>query len=194
MEPPASESLISDNRLTISRFPAPKSAGIALGGCRTGMAKVTNAYDLPASFEIQLCSFLFGILPLAFGFGCSLLGGKTSGFIYCGPSVAGVFNLSYACRSGAKEGIKELKVLGVRTVSQQQYSYKISSFSIPDSLSIIGNQWEIAATMGVLVFLAAKSGFIKDAEDAAVFQNFIICVENGRKEMELLFGSLPRWN
>lgn len=30
---------------------------------------------------------------------------------------------------------------------------------------------------GVLVFLAAKSGFIKDAEEAATFQNFIICVE-----------------
>jgi len=30
---------------------------------------------------------------------------------------------------------------------------------------------------GVLVFLAAKSGFIKDAEEAARFQDFIICVE-----------------
>ncbi|XAR56198.1 hypothetical protein NMG60_11036580 [Bertholletia excelsa] len=30
---------------------------------------------------------------------------------------------------------------------------------------------------GVLVFLAAKSGFIKDAAQAADFQNFIICVE-----------------
>uniref|UniRef100_A0A5B6ZWZ5 Transmembrane protein 184A n=2 Tax=Davidia involucrata TaxID=16924 RepID=A0A5B6ZWZ5_DAVIN len=30
---------------------------------------------------------------------------------------------------------------------------------------------------GVLVFLAAKSGFIKDAVEAAEFQNFIICVE-----------------
>lgn len=30
---------------------------------------------------------------------------------------------------------------------------------------------------GVLVFLAAKSGFIKNAEDAADFQNFIVCVE-----------------
>ncbi|XP_076899157.1 uncharacterized protein LOC143552944 [Bidens hawaiensis] len=30
---------------------------------------------------------------------------------------------------------------------------------------------------GVLVFLAAKSGHIKNAEDAAEFQNFIICVE-----------------
>ncbi|OVA16575.1 Organic solute transporter Ost-alpha [Macleaya cordata] len=30
---------------------------------------------------------------------------------------------------------------------------------------------------GVLVFLAAKSGFIKNAEVAAEFQNFIICVE-----------------
>lgn len=30
---------------------------------------------------------------------------------------------------------------------------------------------------GVLVFLAAKSGFINNAEEAADFQNFIICVE-----------------
>jgi len=30
---------------------------------------------------------------------------------------------------------------------------------------------------GVLVFLAAKSGFIKDAKAAADFQNFIVCVE-----------------
>ncbi|KAK6139496.1 hypothetical protein DH2020_026756 [Rehmannia glutinosa] len=30
---------------------------------------------------------------------------------------------------------------------------------------------------GVLVFLAAKSGLIKDTEEAAEFQNFIICVE-----------------
>ncbi|KAK9293320.1 hypothetical protein L1049_021312 [Liquidambar formosana] len=30
---------------------------------------------------------------------------------------------------------------------------------------------------GVLVFLAAKSGFIKDAGEAAEFQNFMICVE-----------------
>ncbi|XP_048439424.1 transmembrane protein 184A [Pyrus x bretschneideri] len=30
---------------------------------------------------------------------------------------------------------------------------------------------------GVLVFLAAKSGLIKNAEDAAQYQNFIICVE-----------------
>lgn len=30
---------------------------------------------------------------------------------------------------------------------------------------------------GVLVFLFAKSGFIRDEEEAALFQNFIICVE-----------------
>ncbi|KAF6163417.1 hypothetical protein GIB67_029266 [Kingdonia uniflora] len=30
---------------------------------------------------------------------------------------------------------------------------------------------------GVLVFLAAKSGFIKNAEEAAEFQNFVICIE-----------------
>ncbi|CAK9155003.1 unnamed protein product [Ilex paraguariensis] len=31
--------------------------------------------------------------------------------------------------------------------------------------------------VGVLIFLAAKSGFIKDTREAAEFQNFIICVE-----------------
>lgn len=30
---------------------------------------------------------------------------------------------------------------------------------------------------GVLVFLFAKSGYIRDEEEAALFQNFIICVE-----------------
>ncbi|KAJ6354358.1 hypothetical protein OIU76_003249 [Salix suchowensis] len=35
----------------------------------------------------------------------------------------------------------------------------------------------VALVEGVLVFLAAKSGFIKDAEEAAQFQDFIICVE-----------------
>lgn len=29
----------------------------------------------------------------------------------------------------------------------------------------------------MLFFLAAKSGFIKDADEAALLQNFIICVE-----------------
>ncbi|XP_057490679.1 putative inactive cadmium/zinc-transporting ATPase HMA3 isoform X1 [Actinidia eriantha] len=43
------------------------------------------------------------------------MGGKTSGFIYCGPSAVGVFTLSDACRSGAKEAIEELKSLGIRT-------------------------------------------------------------------------------
>ena len=32
-------------------------------------------------------------------------------------------------------------------------------------------------SQGVLVFLAAKSGFIKDAEKAAYLQNFVLCVE-----------------
>ena len=32
-------------------------------------------------------------------------------------------------------------------------------------------------SQGVLVFLAAKSGFIKNAEEAAYLQNFVLCVE-----------------
>ncbi|KAL6501362.1 hypothetical protein OROHE_025009 [Orobanche hederae] len=37
--------------------------------------------------------------------------------------------------------------------------------------------WPPKPICGVLVFLAAKSGFIKDNKEAADFQNFIICVE-----------------
>lgn len=36
---------------------------------------------------------------------------------------------------------------------------------------------DLCSMQGVLVFLAAKSGFIENAEEAADFQNFIICVE-----------------
>ncbi|KAL5135838.1 Cytochrome P450 72A68 [Glycine soja] len=35
----------------------------------------------------------------------------------------------------------------------------------------------VTGCMGVLFFLAAKSGFIEDADEAALLQNFIICVE-----------------
>jgi len=35
----------------------------------------------------------------------------------------------------------------------------------------------ISFLQGVLVFLAAKSGFIKNAEEAADLQNFVLCVE-----------------
>lgn len=36
---------------------------------------------------------------------------------------------------------------------------------------------EFVFFQGVLVFLVAKSGFIKNTDDAADFQNFILCVE-----------------
>ncbi|GAV63077.1 E1-E2_ATPase domain-containing protein/Hydrolase domain-containing protein [Cephalotus follicularis] len=42
-------------------------------------------------------------------------GGKTIGYIFSGAILIGIFNLSDACRSGAGEAIKELKLLGIKT-------------------------------------------------------------------------------
>ncbi|CAF1706704.1 unnamed protein product [Brassica napus] len=42
-------------------------------------------------------------------------GGKTVGYIYVGERLAGVFNLSDACRSGVAQAMKELKDLGIKT-------------------------------------------------------------------------------
>ncbi|KAK9078912.1 hypothetical protein SSX86_002971 [Deinandra increscens subsp. villosa] len=41
--------------------------------------------------------------------------GKSTGYIFIGSSLAGVFNLSDACRTGAKEALKELKSMGIKT-------------------------------------------------------------------------------
>ncbi|KAI3775275.1 hypothetical protein L1987_49846 [Smallanthus sonchifolius] len=41
--------------------------------------------------------------------------GKSIGYIFLGSSLAGVFNLSDACRTGAKEALKELKSMGIKT-------------------------------------------------------------------------------
>ncbi|XP_010447768.1 PREDICTED: cadmium/zinc-transporting ATPase HMA2-like isoform X2 [Camelina sativa] len=42
-------------------------------------------------------------------------GGKTVGYVYVGETLAGVFNLSDACRSGVAQAMKELKSLGIKT-------------------------------------------------------------------------------
>nr|AFD32367.1 HMA2 transporter [Sedum alfredii] len=42
--------------------------------------------------------------------------GKTIGYIYTGTTLAGMFSLSDACRSGAAEAVNELKNMGIRTV------------------------------------------------------------------------------
>ncbi|CAE6168477.1 unnamed protein product [Arabidopsis arenosa] len=42
-------------------------------------------------------------------------GGKTIGYVYVGETLAGVFNLSDACRSGVAQAMKELKALGIKT-------------------------------------------------------------------------------
>lgn len=42
-------------------------------------------------------------------------GGKTVGYVYVGETLAGIFNLSDACRSGVAQAMKELKSLGIKT-------------------------------------------------------------------------------
>ncbi|CAN8257637.1 unnamed protein product [Cochlearia groenlandica] len=42
-------------------------------------------------------------------------GGKTIGYVYVNQTLAGVFNLSDACRSGVAQAMKELKDLGIKT-------------------------------------------------------------------------------
>nr|QDC27810.1 heavy metal ATPase 2 [Sedum plumbizincicola] len=42
--------------------------------------------------------------------------GKTIGYIFTGTTLAGMFSLSDACRSGAAEAVNELKNMGIRTV------------------------------------------------------------------------------
>ncbi|KAF5739994.1 cadmium/zinc-transporting ATPase HMA2-like isoform X2 [Tripterygium wilfordii] len=42
-------------------------------------------------------------------------GGKTVGYIYVGASLAGIFSVSDACRSGVIEAVEELKLLGIKT-------------------------------------------------------------------------------
>lgn len=42
--------------------------------------------------------------------------GKTTGYIYSGATLVGIFSLSDTCRSGAMEAIEEIKLLGIKTV------------------------------------------------------------------------------
>jgi hypothetical protein len=61
-----------------------------------------------------------------------------------------------------------------------QFCKQNDPIQYPLLLSEINNPfvivWELFS-QGVLVFLAAKSGFIKNAEKAAYLQNFGLCVE-----------------
>ncbi|KAL0308309.1 UNVERIFIED_CONTAM: Cadmium/zinc-transporting ATPase HMA2 [Sesamum radiatum] len=49
--------------------------------------------------------------------------GKSVGYIFLGSSPAGIFCLSDACRSGAKEALEELKSMGIKTVMLTGDSY-----------------------------------------------------------------------
>ncbi|KAL0289617.1 UNVERIFIED_CONTAM: hypothetical protein Scaly_2697600 [Sesamum calycinum] len=55
----------------------------------------------------------------------------------------------------------------------------LSPYSIGRGVTVLDDflNYHVDLFCGVLVFLAAKSGLIKDTEEAAEFQNFIICVE-----------------
>ncbi|XP_071717630.1 putative inactive cadmium/zinc-transporting ATPase HMA3 [Rutidosis leptorrhynchoides] len=41
--------------------------------------------------------------------------GRSTGYIFVGTALAGVFSLSDSCRTGAKEALKELKSMGIKT-------------------------------------------------------------------------------
>lgn len=63
-----------------------------------------------------------GNLKIALRAGCSTVprlegdtDGKSIGYIFLGGSLAGIFSLSDVCRTGAKEAIKELKSMGIKT-------------------------------------------------------------------------------
>ncbi|KAL2250936.1 putative inactive cadmium/zinc-transporting ATPase HMA3 [Sesamum indicum] len=49
--------------------------------------------------------------------------GKSIGYIFLGSSPAGIFCLSDACRTGAKEALEELKSMGIKTVMLTGDSY-----------------------------------------------------------------------
>ncbi|KAL8040026.1 hypothetical protein ABFX02_10G073900 [Erythranthe guttata] len=49
--------------------------------------------------------------------------GKSIGYVFVGPSLSGIFCLSDACRTGAKEALKELKSMGIKTVMLTGDSY-----------------------------------------------------------------------
>ncbi|KAL0338773.1 UNVERIFIED_CONTAM: Cadmium/zinc-transporting ATPase HMA2 [Sesamum angustifolium] len=49
--------------------------------------------------------------------------GKSVGYIFLGSSPAGIFCLSDACRTGAKEALEELKSMGIKTVMLTGDSY-----------------------------------------------------------------------
>ncbi|XP_019155285.1 PREDICTED: putative inactive cadmium/zinc-transporting ATPase HMA3 [Ipomoea nil] len=49
--------------------------------------------------------------------------GKSMSYIFVGSSLAGVFSLSDACRTGAQEAIRKLKVMGIKTVMLTGDSY-----------------------------------------------------------------------
>ena len=77
--------------------------------CSTGKSLKTqcNVFEV----LLTLNGFFFSVPEIE----VDTKGGKTVGYIYVGERLAGVFNLSDACRSGVAQAMKELKDLGIKT-------------------------------------------------------------------------------
>lgn len=54
-------------------------------------------------------------LTESYGLESHMVAGKVSGFIFIGATLAGTFSLSDDCRTGAREAMRELKMMGIRT-------------------------------------------------------------------------------
>ncbi|KAK6143809.1 hypothetical protein DH2020_024157 [Rehmannia glutinosa] len=79
------------------------------------------------------------------------------------------------CGFTALDGLLSLPSL-FRPLYTKRFASAIQSSSQVYHNQVCSISYILAGT-GVLVFLAAKSGLIKDTKEAAQFQNFIICVE-----------------
>lgn len=63
-------------------------------------------------YELLICIYFVDlVLPSA----SENMEGKSTGYIFVESSLAGVFNLTDSCRTGAKEALKELKSMGIET-------------------------------------------------------------------------------
>ncbi|KAF7148079.1 hypothetical protein RHSIM_Rhsim03G0041100 [Rhododendron simsii] len=156
---PASESLIGDKKLTISRFPAPKSAGIALVLSLSLSAPKSTVdfsifWGLSSILDIMNLNALTTVLVM-------LAMNLVSSVINIEISHNDLYLLFVLLQGGCRTGMVNVT-----------NAYDLPARSIQP----------IRCLLGVLVFLAAKFGIIKDAEEAAEFQDFIICAENGRKQ------------
>ena len=57
----------------------------------------------------------FASVLSGYGLESHIVEGQVSGFIFVGATPAGTFSLSDDCRTGAREAMRELKRMGIRT-------------------------------------------------------------------------------